>query len=68
MTGTIEVQPDFLAIGSDDDFIRMPMTPQTAQKIADLSGGLLNTRVGNIVAKVIESDVQKSVSNLAALR
>lgn len=36
--------------------------------IADLSGGLLNTRVGTLVAKVIESDVRKSVSNLAALR
>jgi hypothetical protein len=36
--------------------------------IADLSVGLLNTRIGNLVAKVIESDVQKSVSNLASLR
>lgn len=36
--------------------------------IADLSGGLLNTRIGNLVARVIESDVQKSVANLAALR
>ncbi|BBY16137.1 type II toxin-antitoxin system Rv0910 family toxin [Mycolicibacterium litorale] len=36
--------------------------------VADLSGGLLNTRVGTLVAKVIESDVRKSVSNLAALR
>lgn len=40
----------------------------TFQVVADLSGGLLNTRVGNLVAKVIESDVRKSVSNLAALR
>lgn len=37
------------------------------QVIADLSGGLLNTRIGNLVAKVLESDVRKSVSNLAAL-
>lgn len=36
--------------------------------VADLSGGLLNTRVGTLVAKVIESDVRKSVSNLAKLR
>ena len=35
---------------------------------ADLSGGLLNTPVGRLVAKVLESDVRKSVSNLAALR
>jgi hypothetical protein len=40
----------------------------TFQVIADLSGGLLNTRVGNLVAKVLQSDVRKSVSNLAALR
>jgi len=38
------------------------------QVIADLTGGLLNTRVGNLVAKVLESDVRKSVANLAALR
>jgi hypothetical protein len=38
------------------------------QVIADLSGGLLNTPVGRIVAKVLESDVRKSVENLAALR
>ena len=37
------------------------------QVIADLTGGLLNTRVGNLVAKVLESDVRKSVTNLAAL-
>jgi polyketide cyclase/dehydrase/lipid transport protein len=38
------------------------------QVVADLTGGLLNTRVGNLVAKVLESDVRKSVTNLAALR
>jgi hypothetical protein len=36
--------------------------------IAELTGGLLNTRVGNLVAKVLESDVRKSVSQLAMLR
>ncbi|WP_193048387.1 type II toxin-antitoxin system Rv0910 family toxin [Mycolicibacterium baixiangningiae] len=35
--------------------------------VADLSGGLLNTRVGGLVARVIESDVRKSVTNLASL-
>ncbi|HEX2286508.1 MAG TPA: SRPBCC family protein, partial [Mycobacterium sp.] len=29
---------------------------------------LLNTRIGKLVAKVLESDVRKSVTNLAALR
>ena len=36
--------PDYLAVGSDDDFVRMPMTPQTAQQIADLFGCILPTR------------------------
>ncbi len=35
---------------------------------ADLSGGLLSTPVGSMVAKVLKSDVRKSVSNLASLR
>jgi hypothetical protein len=37
------------------------------QVVADLTGGLLNTRIGNLVAKVLESDVRRSVENLAAL-
>ncbi|MCW2564737.1 MAG: hypothetical protein JWQ31_3297, partial [Mycobacterium sp.] len=32
------------------------------------TGGLLNTRIGNLVAKVLESDVRKSVAKLALLR
>ena len=36
--------------------------------IADLSGGLLNTPIGGVVAKVIQGDVRRSVQNLAALR
>jgi len=39
----------------------------TFQVVADLSGGLLSTPVGRLVAKVLESDVCKSVENLAAL-
>lgn len=35
---------------------------------AELSGGLLNGPVGRLVAKVLESDVHRSISNLAALR
>jgi hypothetical protein len=41
---TIEVLPDYLAVGSDSDFVRIPMTPQTAQKIADQFGCMLPTR------------------------
>ena len=40
----------------------------TFQVVADLSGGLLSTPVGRLVAKVLESDVRKSIENLAALR
>jgi hypothetical protein len=34
---------------------------------AELTGGLLNGPVGVVVAKVLESDVRRSVENLAAL-
>jgi hypothetical protein len=40
----------------------------TFQVVADLSGGLLSTPLGRLVAKVLESDVRNSVDNLAALR
>lgn len=38
-----EVMPDYLAIGGDDDFVRMPMTPQLAQRLADAFGCTLPT-------------------------
>jgi hypothetical protein len=34
---------------------------------ADLSGGLLNGPLGRLVARIIKSDVRRSVGNLAAL-
>ncbi|MBX7103246.1 MAG: hypothetical protein K1X57_04155 [Gemmataceae bacterium] len=40
----IEVLPDYLSIGSDADWVRMPMTPQTGQRIADAWGCALPTR------------------------
>ncbi|WP_406693872.1 hypothetical protein V5E97_22815 [Singulisphaera sp. Ch08] len=40
---TYKVTPDYLAIGSDDDYFLTPMTPFTAQKIADRLGCLLPT-------------------------
>ncbi|RAV05977.1 SRPBCC family protein [Mycolicibacterium sp. GF69] len=48
--------------------VREQKNGSTFQVVADLSGGLLNTRIGTLVAKVIESDVRKSVDNLASLR
>jgi hypothetical protein len=35
---------------------------------ADLSGGLLNGPLGRLVARIIKSDVRKSVCNLAVLQ
>lgn len=34
-TAIVEVLPDYLAIGSDEDFCRIPVSPETAQVIAD---------------------------------
>ncbi len=41
---TIRVAPDYLAIGSDADFVRMPMGGPTAQAAADRFGCILPTR------------------------
>jgi hypothetical protein len=43
-TATYYVTCDYLAIGTDDDFVRMPMTPLIAQPIADAFDCLLPTR------------------------
>lgn len=40
----------------------------TFHLLADLTGALLNGPVGNLVARVLRSDVEKSVRNLAVLR
>jgi hypothetical protein len=38
------VAPDYLAVGSDDDYLLMPLTPATAQLVADDVGCVLPTR------------------------
>ncbi|MEW6723264.1 MAG: hypothetical protein AB1324_08425 [Candidatus Micrarchaeota archaeon] len=40
----VRVCPDYLAIGGNDDFIRMPINPLTARRIADLYGFSLPTQ------------------------
>lgn len=40
----------------------------TFHLVARLTGGLLNGPVGSLVARVLESDVRRSVENLASLR
>ena len=43
-TLVFEVMPDYLAIGADNDYVRMPMTPATAQAFGDAFGFVLPTR------------------------
>jgi hypothetical protein len=43
-SATCFVTTDYLAVGSDDDFFRIPMTPMTAQAIADAAGASLITQ------------------------
>jgi len=43
-TATFLVTPDYFALGSDADYFLTPMTPVTAQRIADLIGCSLPTR------------------------
>ena len=43
-TATYYVTPDYMAIGSDADFFRMPMSAPLAQQIADTCGCTLTTR------------------------
>ncbi|MBW0011703.1 SRPBCC family protein [Mycobacterium sp.] len=50
-----------LDISGDDSGSKFHLT-------ADLQGGVLSGPVGGLVARVLRSDVRKSVDNLAALR
>jgi hypothetical protein len=49
--------PDYLSIGTDDDFARIPLTPISAQKIADSFNCFLPTR--KIVNDIYEHAVVK---------
>ncbi len=54
---TLQVEPDGRADARGSRF----------RVVADLSGGLLSTPVGSVVAGVIKGDVRRSVCNLAEL-
>ncbi len=41
---TLSVAPDYLCVGADDDYWLAPLTPETAQRIADDLGCVLPTR------------------------
>lgn len=43
-TGLVFVAADYLAVGSDTDYLLAPLTPQSAQKIADALGCSLPTK------------------------
>lgn len=45
---TYFVMPDYFAVGTDEDFFRVPMTPQTAVTIADqFDGSLITAKVSD---------------------
>jgi hypothetical protein len=48
-----EIMPDYLAVGSNSDFVRVPIAPMTAARIADAFGCALPTR--KIVDEVYKS-------------
>lgn len=41
---TVWVTPDYLCIGTDEDYVRFPLNPLTASRIGDVVGGFLPTR------------------------
>ena len=47
-TATYFAMPDYLAVGTDDDFFRLPMSPITAQKFAASAGAsLITTKISD---------------------
>ncbi len=56
-----QVMSDFLSIGDDNDYVRMPMNPHTAQAIADQYGCTLITRK-------MSNDIWKQAPNKLAPR
>lgn len=43
-TATFYVMPDYLAVGTDSDFVRFPMGPRTAQAVGDAFRCMMPTR------------------------
>lgn len=55
----INVLPDYLAIGSNDDFVRMPMNPLSAQIIADsLSCSMPTSFIVDMIAKASDGAIE----------
>ncbi len=58
VTATICVMPDYLAIGADRDFLRIPMDLHTATAIAERFGFVLPTR------KIVDAVYRQSTAHL----
>lgn len=56
----LKVMPDYLAIGTDDDFVRVPVTPLLAKALADKYGMALPTK------KVVDAVYEQAAVRLAA--
>ncbi len=54
-SATCFVTTDYLAVGADDDFFRIPMTPMTAQEIADATNtSLITTKISDEIFHLAE--------------
>jgi len=63
LSGTIYVAPDFWGVGNDADWVRWPVMPATAQRIAELYGAVLPTQK---VADAIQATADVKVRMAAA--
>jgi hypothetical protein len=63
-TAVYQVMPDYLAIGSDRDFVRAPMNPHTAQAFCDTFGFVLPTTkmVDDIWAEAISKIIPQPLT------
>ena len=58
-TASYFVTPDYLAVGDETDFFRMPMTPMTAQKIAAATdASLITTKISDDILSQAELKLQ----------
>lgn len=57
-TAVYQIMPDYLAIGSDRDFVRVPMNPHTAQAFCDAFGFVLPT------PKMVDDIWQQAISKI----
>ncbi len=60
VTGTLEVMIDYIAIGNDDDYVRVPLSGLTMQKVADAWGCAIPTR------KVVQEAYEQATNKLVA--